>query len=289
MSLPQSIIEEITYNTDGSVAIIKFNRPSKLNAFGQNHYRRIMDLLNLAENDPNIIATILVSSGKFFSAGADTSIGSFIASIQQSETDELSKRGKLESFLKETFLANNTMMVDAFTRHSKILVAALNGPVIGLSAALVMLCDIILTNDLDDVYMLFPFATLGLVSEGATSVTLFQRLGVTRANEALLLSRRIPGRELKEAGVVVTSFSNDKNKLGTEEFNEAVINNMKSRLQGLNFDSIKLIKKLIGDNWRQKIDSSNINEGVEGLRRFLTGIPGEKFQQLAKRQLKHKL
>jgi peroxisomal 3,2-trans-enoyl-CoA isomerase len=80
---------------------------------------------------------------------------------------------------------NNVDVARAPYSHSKILVTALNGPVIGLSAALISHSDFIYA--VSDAYLMTPFTSLGLVAEGGSSVAFVQRMGQGKANEALLL------------------------------------------------------------------------------------------------------
>lgn len=91
-------------------------------------------------------------------------------------------------------------MTHAFYSHSKILVTALNGPVVGLSAALSAFSDFIYCAP--HTYLLTQFSSLGLVAEGGASRAMVHRMGVSKANEALLMSRRIPASELLACGFV---------------------------------------------------------------------------------------
>lgn len=280
MTIPKHILNDITYSVEANVAIVKFNRPAKYNAFAYDHYRLLISLVERAEAEPNTIATIFTGSGKFFSAGAD---------VQQSRpstgsNDEFD-RDEVSELVKKTFVGNNALLVDVLQRHSKILVAALNGPAIGLSASLVLLCDLIYARDLKSVYLLLPFANLGLVAEGAASVTLFHKLGVSRANEALLLSKRISGSVLQQAGLLNKVF----NITDIIKFNDAVVKEVNDSVEGLSFDSVKQIKHLVKANWDHQISANNASEVAAGYRRFLTGIPQQRFSLISKGKLRHKL
>jgi peroxisomal 3,2-trans-enoyl-CoA isomerase len=104
---------------------------------------------------------------------------------------------------------NNVDVARAFYSHSKILVTALNGPVIGLSAALISHSDFIYA--VSDAYLMTPFTSLGLVAEGGSSVAFVQRMGQGKANEALLLGRKIPVSELAQVGFVNKVFEGKGN------------------------------------------------------------------------------
>lgn len=94
----------------------------------------------------------------------------------------------------------NIDVTRAFYNHTKILVIALNGPVIGLSAALVSLADFVYAAP--HAFLLTPFSSLGLVAEGGASRSFVERLGISKANEALLMSKRISCEELQRVGFV---------------------------------------------------------------------------------------
>jgi peroxisomal 3,2-trans-enoyl-CoA isomerase len=63
-----SIEQQVTYRTQGTVAIITLNIPQKLNALNQDLYFRIATLLNDVAKDDNIRITLLTGKGRFFSA-----------------------------------------------------------------------------------------------------------------------------------------------------------------------------------------------------------------------------
>lgn len=281
MTIPKQILNDITYTVRGKVSIIQFNRPTKFNALAYDHYRLLISLIERAEAEPSTIATIFTGTGKFFSAGADVA-----QSVSATgDIDPLVDRDGASEHLKRSFVGNNALLVDVLQHHSKVLVAALNGPVIGLSASLVLLCDLVYARNLASVYLLLPFANIGLVTEGAASVTLFYKLGISRANEALLLSKKISGPVLQQAGLLNKVFD----IADVAEFNDAVVKEVNDAVENLNFDSVKQIKSLIKANWDDRISANNAKEVAAGYRRFLTGIPGKRFAMISKKQLKHKL
>ncbi len=84
-------------------------------------------------------------------------------SFRTSNTQEMYVRG---------FVANNIFLTQAFYNHPKILVIALNGPAVGLSAALTGFGDFVYA--VPHAFLLTPFTSLGLVSEGNASIGLFR-------------------------------------------------------------------------------------------------------------------
>ena len=176
-----------------------------------------------------------------------------------------------------------------FYSHSKILVAALNGPAVGLSAALVAMADFVYAAP--HTFLLTPFSSLGLVAEGGASRTFVERLGISKANEALIMGKRITCEELEKTGFVnkvITAPSGKKED--SEGFLKKVLEEVDDRLgTHLNQSSLLKIKELIRRPERELLDRQNGVEAFMGMERFLSGVPQEEFRKLASGEKKHKL
>lgn len=180
-------------------------------------------------------------------------------------------------------------MTQAFYTHPKILVVGLNGPVVGLSAALVSFADFIYATP--HTFLLTPFSSLGLVAEGAASRAMVQRLGVAKANEALIMSKRLSAEELVSAGFVNKVFAEcGKGEGEDEKFKGLVLKEIDERLgEHLVGDSLLGIKALIRKPERDVLDQQNVAEVFAGLDRFVSGVPQEEFLKIATGKKRHKL
>lgn len=184
-------------------------------------------------------------------------------------------------------MAFNLNITQAFYSHPKILVVGLNGPVVGLTAALVAFADFVYATP--HAFLLTPFSSLGLVAEGGASRALVQRLGLPKANEALLMSKRITCLELLATGFVNRVFE-DCVKGDDDKFRRLVLEEIDNRLGAhLVGDSLLGIKALIRKPDRDAMDVSNVNEVFAGLARFVTGVPQEEFRKIASGEKRHKL
>lgn len=188
----------------------------------------------------------------------------------------------------QTFGAFNLHIARAFYTHPKILVVGLNGPVVGLSAALVAFADFVYAAP--HAFLLTPFSSLGLVAEGGASRALVQRLGVARANEALIMSRRIPADELAAAGFVNKVFAGCRPG-DDAAFRSLVLREIDDRLLGghLVGDSLLGIKALIRRPERDVLDLQNVAEVFAGIDRFVSGVPQQEFEKIATGKKRHKL
>lgn len=200
--------------------------------------------------------------------------------------------GALSSARRELlrgFVANNVDITRKFYNHSKILVIALNGPAVGLSAALVAHADFIYAAP--HAFILTPFSSLGLVAEGGASRAFVERLGISKANEALLMSKRITIDELVSTGFVNKVVTADSKKSDDSAgFLKNVLVEVEDRLgTHLSQSSLVKIKELIRRPERELLDRQNALEAFMGLERFMTGGPQEEFRKLASGEKKHKL
>lgn len=219
-------------------------------------------------------------SANLIISGADVSFG---GSKDPSAIDDR------QAWLKN-FVSNNLHITHAFYTHPKILVTALNGPAVGLSAAIIAFSDFIYAAPHS--FLLTPFSSLGLVAEGNASVAFVRRLGISKANEALIMSKRITIEELVQTGFVnkVIDVGNPKDSNFSDKFLGEVLKEVDDRLgDHLNSDSLIGIKALIQKPYRDTLDKQGVDEVFAGLQRFLAGVPQEEFRKIAAGEKKHKL
>lgn len=270
---------DILYEVKDRVTTITINLADKLNAMNGPQYLQFAKFLDEADKEEDTVCTIIQATGRFFSAGANVRD----ISVMNSDPSEVFSH----EFWLKNFVGRNVYLTDLLHNHSKVLVCALNGPVIGLSAAIVAFCDLVYVNDENKTYMLTPFSNLGLVAEGATSATLFLRLGWSKSAEALLFAKPVPGTELAKLGFFNGSYTGKG--LTTEQFNEEVHKLIVLKFEGLYEPSIFANKKLLRNNRDQLINSANAKESIMGFNRWIEGIPQQRFVQIANKEIKHKL
>lgn len=113
-------------------------------------------------------------------------------------------------------------------------------------------------------------------------------MGISKANEALIMSKRITAEELLHVGFVNKIFDTKKGE--DEKFRELVFKEIDERLgTHLVSDSLLKIKALIRKPDRDVMDAQGVAEVFGGLERFAAGIPQEEFRKLASGEKRHKL
>ncbi|KAL9094089.1 MAG: hypothetical protein Q9165_003504 [Trypethelium subeluteriae] len=258
----------------GKIAIITIDNEKKLNALNQDGYYALATAMHTVAAREDVYITVLTGKGRFFSAGAD------VTTQRSVPEGEEPRRTYLRSFV-----SNNLHITHAFYTHPKILVTALNGPAVGLSAALIALSDFVYAAP--HTFLLTPFSSLGLVAEGGASQAFVKRLGISKANEALIMSKRITSEELVHTGFVNKIFDTGKD---SDKFLAEVLKEVNERMgDHLNSDSMVKIKALIRKPDLDVLDRQGLLEVMGGLERFLSGVPQEEFRKIASGEKKHKL
>lgn len=271
--------DAVLFRKEGRIAIITLNQPKKLNAMSQAAYYRVSCLLRDIAQMDDISITVITGTGRFFSAGADVTASRPAADPEHKD--------QTRRDIMSGFVANNLDITRSFYTHPKILIAALNGPTVGLSAALLGFCDFVYAAP--HTFLLTPFSSLGLVTEGGSSFGLVQRLGLSKANEALIMSKKITCEELVQVGFVNKVFR-AKDQNDSDGFLKQVLAEVKDRLgDHLNQESILKIKAIIRRPYHDINEAQGVLEVMEGMQRFVSGAPQEEFRKISTGQKRHKL
>jgi enoyl-CoA hydratase/carnithine racemase len=164
----------------GSVLLVALCRPHSMNAFNDDLYEDLIDIMSSAASDDSVAAMVLAGTGPYFSSGADLKGSHF--------EPEPGGRRTLQK------PAGRFMM--ALIGFPKVLAAAVHGPAVGIGATLLMHCDLVHFSPRATVWA--PFTRLALVPELCSSVTFRESMGLSKANELLLLGRKIDAKTALE-------------------------------------------------------------------------------------------
>jgi 2-(1,2-epoxy-1,2-dihydrophenyl)acetyl-CoA isomerase len=179
--------ETIDLTTEGPAARILLNRPDALNAWNEQFGRDLLDAVSTVGGDDGIRALLITGAGRGFSSGADLK-------EQRSEGDgglpDLSLR------LKEIYHP----IITGLREMPKPVVAAVNGPAVGIGCSLALACDLIVAAESS--YFLLAFVNIGLVPDGGSTAFLPARIGYARAAEMAMLGERVPAGQALEWGLV---------------------------------------------------------------------------------------
>jgi len=257
------------------IATLTLDRPRTLNSITAEDYDALGEALRAIDKRPEVVVTVVQANGNWFCAGTD---------VKSSAAKGQHLRTVRESYLNSVS-PSNTDVTQALYSHTKILVAALNGPVMGIAAAFLGHFDFIYC--LPSAWLSVPFTFLGIISEAGSSVSFVNRMGLGKANEVLIFGKKMDANELLQCGFVNKIFPAQS----VESFHAAVRAYVEDQLSGLDPGAILTVKKLIqaGISEKNNKDGTNLRETYEQAGRFASGIPSDRFGKISRKEIKHKL
>ena len=180
--------EHVTVHSHGGVALIRMNRPDKLNAIGALMRAQLADAIKQAERDDAVRVVVLTGSGRAFSAGGD--ISEMDQGMDSRKPEDLGR--VLREEYGQMFLRLHTM--------PKPVIAALNGPALGIGASFALACDIRIA--VPGASLTEAFINIGLVMEGGASWLLPRLAGLAVAYEMFFSGRPLSAEDAYRLGVI---------------------------------------------------------------------------------------
>ncbi len=180
----------IKYEVSERILTITLNRPEQLNTFTPVLKTELIDAFDRADADDGVRVVIVTGSGRAFCAGADFG--------NAGETFDYSKRDSQDSL--ETHRDNGGIVSLRIYNMKKPVIAAINGPVVGVGITMTLPMDIRLASE--NAKFGFVFTRRGVVPEACSSWFLPRIVGMSQAAEWILTGRVFPALEALEGGLV---------------------------------------------------------------------------------------
>jgi enoyl-CoA hydratase/carnithine racemase len=192
--------EQITLDVADNLATITLNRPDQLNAFTGRMMSEMIDAFDQTDANDDVRAVIVTGAGRGFCAGADLSGGGATF-----DTDAQGAPREKQSGVPRD---GGGLLTLRIFESLKPVIAAINGPAVGVGVTMTLPMDIRLAAD--DAKIGFVFAKRGLVPEAASSWFLPRIVGVSRAMEWVATGRVFLAPEALEAGLVRSIHPKDE-------------------------------------------------------------------------------
>jgi enoyl-CoA hydratase/carnithine racemase len=180
--------EQITTDLADHVLTITLNRPDRLNAWTRTMFTELMEAFDRADADDEVRVVIVTGAGRAFCAGADLERGGdTFAKREHQDADTIPRDqgGQL------------TLRIFELT---KPVIAAINGPAVGIGATMTLPMDVRLAAD--DARIGFVFVRRGIVPEACSSWFLPRVVGISRAMEWVATGRVFNAQEAVDGGLV---------------------------------------------------------------------------------------
>jgi enoyl-CoA hydratase/carnithine racemase len=179
--------EQITTDLDERILTITLNRPERLNAWTAQMGRELMQAFDEADAEDEVRAIIITGAGRGFCAGADLAGGGDTFDYRKRESDGPARDNGGEFTLR-------------IFRSTKPVIAAINGPAVGVGATMTLPMDVRLAAD--DARMGFVFARRGIIPEACSSWFLPRVVGISRAMEWVSTGRVFSAQEGLQGGLL---------------------------------------------------------------------------------------
>lgn len=200
----------IIYEVQANAAIITFNRPAQLNAWNYTLLEEMLEAVALAENNMNVIGIIFTGKGKAFCAGADLEMLQDI--IEDGEPKQITNPVPGDPGMP----AGYRRAFSFLSSVRKPVISAINGPCVGIALALILYSDLRFIGE--SAYIKSAFSERGLAAEHGVSWILPRIIGIDKALDILLSSRKIYAKEATEMGLATRTFPDDELLLKSVEY-----------------------------------------------------------------------
>jgi enoyl-CoA hydratase/carnithine racemase len=188
--------EQILTDTSEGILTITLNRPERLNAWTGQMGHELRAAFDEADADDDVRAIIVTGAGRAFCAGADLEGGGDTFDYRKRDTAGAAGRDNGGEFTLRVF------------DSKKPVIAAINGPAVGVGATMTLPMDIRLAAD--DARIGFVFARRGIIPEACSSWFLPRVVGISRAMEWVATGRVFDASEGLEGGLLRSLHPKDE-------------------------------------------------------------------------------
>jgi 2-(1,2-epoxy-1,2-dihydrophenyl)acetyl-CoA isomerase len=177
----------VEVSREGAAARVTLNRPDALNAWNEELGVELAAAVKELGADPEVRAVLITGAGRAFSSGAD---------LKEQRGSDDGGLPDLSERLKEIYHP----IILGIREMPKPVIAAVNGPAVGIGCSLALVCDLVLAAESS--YFLLAFVNIGLVPDGGSTAAVPAKVGFARAAEMMMLGERVPATQALEWGLI---------------------------------------------------------------------------------------
>jgi 2-(1,2-epoxy-1,2-dihydrophenyl)acetyl-CoA isomerase len=179
--------QTVIWEQSGSVGRLTLNRPETLNAWTAEFGSELKRVVEGEAADDTVRAILITGSGRGFSSGADLKAGFDAAD---------DGRPDIRKELGEIYHP----VIAGIRRLPKPVVAAVNGPAVGIGCSLALACDLVAAAE--SAFFSLAFVNIGLMPDGGSTAFVPPAVGKARAFQMAFLGERIPAAQALDWGLV---------------------------------------------------------------------------------------
>ena len=179
--------ETLIWEQSGGVGRLTLNRPETLNAWTGQFGSELKQVVEGEAAQDSVRAVLVTGAGRGFSSGADLKAG-----FDPAEDGMPNIRKDLHDIYHPA--------IAGIRRLPKPVVAAVNGPAVGIGCSLALACDLIMAAE--SAYFGLAFVNIGLMPDGGSTALVPPAVGKARAFQMALLGERVNAPQALEWGLV---------------------------------------------------------------------------------------
>jgi len=229
--------QETLYQVADRVATITLNRPDKLNAWTAVMESEVRAGIGEAERDEKVRVIVLTGAGRGFCAGADISLLSTVAT-KGLDSAQRAQAVQPQGGAVEGTRADFQKKYSYFPAVTKPVIAAINGPIVGLGLVIALYCDLRFASDAARFGT--AFARRGLIAEYGMAWMLPRLVGHSNALDLLFSARMIDAAEALRMGLVNQVYPQGTFHEKVREYAVELASNVSPR-------SLRVIKRQVYD------------------------------------------
>jgi 2-(1,2-epoxy-1,2-dihydrophenyl)acetyl-CoA isomerase len=250
-------METVNVERRGGAAIIELNRPEVMNAWNRQFGYDLRAAIEEVAADDEVRAVCITGAGRGFSSGADLK--------DMGNNDDRTPEGHPD--VRTTLTERYHPIITGIRTMPKPVVAAVNGPAVGIGLSLALAADIVIAKE--SAYFLLAFVNIGLVPDGGSSLFVPERVGFTRAIEMAMLGERIHAPQALEWGLINRVVADDEFQAEVDALVDRLANGptrsyagTKRQLNAWLYDRMDAQLELEADIQQEMAASGDFVEGV---------------------------
>ena len=187
--------ETIIWEVSAGLGRLTLNRPESLNAWTAELGSELKQVIESEAVDPSVRAVLITGAGRGFSSGADLK-----SSFDAADDGFPDVRTRLLDVYHP--------IIAGLRRLEKPVLAAVNGPAVGIGCSLALACDLVLAAE--SAFLSLAFVNIGLMPDGGSTLFVPAAVGKARAFQMALLGERIPAADALKWGLVNEVHADDE-------------------------------------------------------------------------------
>ncbi len=247
--------QHVKVENEGAVGWIRLNRPEKMNAIGALTRKQLGEAIKQAERDDSVRVVVLTGSGRAFSSGADVT--------EMSNSGGMHTPEEVGEILRNEYMP----MLVRLRTMPKPVIAAMNGPAVGIGASYALACDIRIATP--EAYIMEAFVNIGLAPDGGVSWLLPRLAGTGIAYEMFFTGKPLPAADAHRLGVINRVVPAER----LEEEVRDLANHLASQPRNAMAGAKRAVNNALNSTYEEAMEfESYLQEAQAGSQEFVDGV-----------------